>query len=67
MNKVRQMPIGPAREAAWAKLDAQIMQTQAPIVPFMNRDFPQFYSSRLHGVIFNATFYALFPSMWLDK
>ncbi len=67
MNKVREMPIGPAREAQWAKLDAEIMKTQAPIVPFMNRSFPKFISSRLHGLVFNATFYELFPSMWLSK
>jgi peptide/nickel transport system substrate-binding protein len=67
MNKVREMGIGPAREAQWAKLDAEIMKTQAPVVPFMNRNFPKFYSSRLHGLVFNATFYELFPSMWLSK
>jgi peptide/nickel transport system substrate-binding protein len=67
MNAVREMQIGPAREADWAKLDAEIMKTQAPIVPFMNRDFPQFTSARLHGLVFNSTFYDLFPSMWLSK
>jgi peptide/nickel transport system substrate-binding protein len=67
MNAARMMPLGPARDAAWARLDAEIMKTQAPEVPFMDRNFPKFYSTRLQGIVFNPTFYELFPSMWLSK
>ena len=67
MNAARMMPVGSARDAAWARLDAEIMKTQAPEVPFMDRNFPKFYSTRLHGIVFNGTFYELFPSMWLSK
>ncbi len=61
------MPIGAARNAVWAKLDAEIMKTQAPEVPFMDRSFPKFYSARLQGIVFNGTFYELFPAMWLSR
>jgi peptide/nickel transport system substrate-binding protein len=67
MNAARMMAVGPARDAAWARLDAEIMKTQAPEVPFMDRNFPKFYSARLHGIVFNGTFYELFPAMWLSK
>lgn len=67
MNAARMMPIGASRNAVWAKLDAEIMKTQAPEVPFMDRSFPKFYSTRLHGIVFNGTFYELFPSMWLSR
>lgn len=67
MDAARMMPIGAKRNAAWARLDAEIMKTQAPEVPFMDRNFPKFYSPRLHGIVFNGTFYELFPSMWLAR
>ena len=67
MSAARMMPIGAARNAVWAKLDAEIMKTQAPEVPFMDRSFPKFYSARLQGIVFNGTFYELFPAMWLSR
>jgi peptide/nickel transport system substrate-binding protein len=67
MDAARALPIGPKREAMWATIDAEIMKTYAPFVPFMNRNFPKFYSPNLHGIVFNGTFYELFPSMWLSK
>lgn len=67
MDAAKALPIGPQRAAAWAKLDAEIIGQYAPIVVFMNREFPKFVSTRLHGLVFNGTFYELFPSMWLSK
>ncbi len=67
LDASRRMPIGPARNAAWAKIDAIAMQNYAPMVPFLNRGFPKFSSAKLHGLVFNGTYYELFPSMWLSK
>jgi peptide/nickel transport system substrate-binding protein len=67
MDAARALPIGPQRAAAWAKLDAQIIGQYAPIVVFMNRQFPKFVSTRLHGLVFNGTYYELFPAMWISK
>jgi peptide/nickel transport system substrate-binding protein len=67
IDAARALPIGPARAAAWAKLDAEIIGQYAPTVVFMNRQFPKFVSTRLHGLVFNGTYYELFPSMWLSK
>jgi peptide/nickel transport system substrate-binding protein len=67
IDAARALPIGPQRAAAWAKLDAQIIGQYAPTVVFMNRQFPKFVSTRLHGLVFNGTYYELFPSMWLSK
>jgi peptide/nickel transport system substrate-binding protein len=67
MDAARALPIGPQRAAAWAKLDAQIIGQYAPVVVFMNRQFPKFVSTRVHGLVFNGTYYELFPSMWIAK
>ncbi len=67
MDAARATPIGPAREHRWAELDAALMKDYAPIVPFMNRQFPKFVSPQLQGLVFNGTYYELFPSMWVSK
>jgi peptide/nickel transport system substrate-binding protein len=66
IDKARQMPLGAARDAIWAKLDATITKDNAPWVVFMNRQWPKFVSSRLHGLVFNGTYFELFPSMYLS-
>jgi peptide/nickel transport system substrate-binding protein len=67
LDAARAMPLGDARNAAWAKIDATAMRDYAPMVPFLNRGFPKFSSAKLHGLVFNGTYYELFPSMWLAK
>ncbi|MGH2859580.1 MAG: ABC transporter substrate-binding protein [Solirubrobacteraceae bacterium] len=66
IDAARQMPLGAARNARWAKLDREFM-AYAPWVPFLNRTLPKFDSARLHGLVFNGTYYELFTSMWLSK
>jgi peptide/nickel transport system substrate-binding protein len=66
IDATRQMPLGSARNARWAQLDQEFMQV-APWVPFLNRTLPKFVSPRLHGLVFNGTYYEMFPSMWLSK
>ena len=67
IDKARQMPLGDARNALWAKLDADFMKNNAPWVVFMNASRYKFVSPRLHGLVFNGTYYDLFPSMWLSE
>ncbi|MCW3066353.1 MAG: hypothetical protein JWN32_3525, partial [Solirubrobacterales bacterium] len=67
MNAARGMPLGDARNAAWAKVDAALMRDSAPLVTFLNRGFPKFVSPKLHGLVFNGTYFELFPAMWLAK
>jgi ABC-type oligopeptide transport system substrate-binding subunit len=67
IDATRALPLGDARNAAWAKLDATLMQNYAPWVPFLNRQFPKFSSPKLHGLVFNGTYFELFPAMWLAK
>jgi len=67
IDKARQMPLGNARNALWAKLDADYMRTNAPWVVFMNAARYKFVSARVHGLVFNGTYYDLFPSMWLSQ
>ena len=66
IDAARAMPLGPARNAMWAKLDLEFMK-QAPWAPFMNREIPKFVSKRVHGLVFNPSYFELFPSMWLSK
>jgi peptide/nickel transport system substrate-binding protein len=67
IDAARALPLGDARNAAWAKIDATLMQNYAPWVPFLNRQFPKFVSPKLHGLVFNGTYFELFPAMWLAK
>jgi peptide/nickel transport system substrate-binding protein len=66
IDAARAMPLGAARDARWAEIDREFME-QAPWVPFLNRTLPKFVSPRLHGLVFNGTYYEMFPSMWLSK
>ncbi len=65
IDQAKRMPIGNARNALWAKLDALYMKNNVPWVVFMNAARYKFVSARLHGLVFNGTYYDLFPSMWL--
>ncbi len=67
IDQAKRMPVGSARNALWAKLDADYMKNNAPWVVFMNAGRYKFVSSRLHGLVFNGTYYDLFPSMWLSQ
>jgi peptide/nickel transport system substrate-binding protein len=67
IDQARRMPLGSARNALWAKLDGLYMKNNAPWVVFMNAARYKFVSSRLHGLVFNGTYYDLFPSMWLSQ
>jgi ABC-type transport system substrate-binding protein len=66
IDAARAMEPGAARDAAWAKLDKEFMQ-QAPWVPFLNRTLPKYVSPKLHGLVFNGTYYEMFPEMWLSR
>ncbi|HEX5195561.1 MAG TPA: ABC transporter substrate-binding protein [Solirubrobacteraceae bacterium] len=66
IDAARAMPLGAARDAQWVKLDREIM-AQAPWVPFLNRTLPKFDAPNLHGLVFNGTYYEMFPEMWLSK
>jgi peptide/nickel transport system substrate-binding protein len=67
IDAARAMALGDARNAAWARIDATAMRDQAPLVPFLTRGFPKFSSARLQGLVFNGTYFELFPSMWLSR
>jgi peptide/nickel transport system substrate-binding protein len=66
IDATREMSLGAARNARWAKIDRGFM-AHAPWVPFLNRTLPKFDSPRLHGLVFNGTYYELFTSMWLSQ
>jgi len=67
IDRAKRMPLGPARNAIWAKLDYLYMKNDAGWAPFMNRQWPKFVSPHLHGLVFNGTYFELFPSMWLSQ
>ena len=67
IDRAKRMPLGDARNAIWAQLDALYTKNNAPWVVFMNAARYKYISTRLHGMVFNGTFYNLFPSMWLSK
>jgi peptide/nickel transport system substrate-binding protein len=67
IDRTRAMPLGAARNARWAKLDYEFMKQDVGWVPFMNREIPKFVSKRVHGLVFNPSYFELFPSMWLSR
>ena len=67
IDAAKRMSLGDQRNAAWAKIDAYFMQHDAGWAPFMNRQWPKFVSARLHGLVFNGTYFELFPSSYLTK
>lgn len=67
IDQAKEMPLGPKRNAVWARLDALYTKNNAPWVVFMNANRVKFVSPRLHGLVFNPNYYDLFPSMWLSK
>jgi peptide/nickel transport system substrate-binding protein len=67
IDQAKEMPLGAARNAMWAKLDYEFMKQDAGWAPFMNRENPKFVSKRVHGLVFNPSYFELFPSMWLSK
>jgi peptide/nickel transport system substrate-binding protein len=67
IDKAKEMPLGAARNALWAKLDDEYMTQDVGWAPFMNREIPKFVSKRVHGLVFNPSYFELFPSMWLSK
>lgn len=66
IDAAKAMPLGAARDAMWVKLDREFMR-YAPWVPFINRNLPKFDGPHLHGLVFNGTYYEMFPNMWLAK
>jgi peptide/nickel transport system substrate-binding protein len=67
IDRTKAMPLGAARNARWAKLDYEFMKQDVGWVPFMNREIPKFVSKRVHGLVFNPSYFELFPSMWLSR
>jgi peptide/nickel transport system substrate-binding protein len=67
IDAARALPLGVRRDRAFASLDAAFMKQDAPWVPFMFRQLPKFVSARLHNLVFNGTYYELFPSMELTS
>jgi ABC-type oligopeptide transport system substrate-binding subunit len=67
IDQAKSMPLGDARNAIWAKLDYLFMKNDASWAPFMNRQWPKFVSTRVHGLVFNGNYFELFPSMYLTQ
>jgi peptide/nickel transport system substrate-binding protein len=67
IDQTKTMPLGSARNAAWAKIDNLFMQRDAGWAPFIHLEQPTFVSSRLHGLVFDGSYFELIPEMWLSK
>jgi peptide/nickel transport system substrate-binding protein len=67
IDRTKLMPLGPARNAMWAKIDNLFMQRDAGWAPFMHLEEPKFVSSRLHGLVFTGSYFELIPEMWLSR
>jgi peptide/nickel transport system substrate-binding protein len=67
IDRARRMPLGTPRNAIWAKLDYLVTKNNAPWVVFMNRQWPKFVAPHLSGLVFNGTYFELFPSMYFTK
>jgi peptide/nickel transport system substrate-binding protein len=67
IDKTKLMPLGAARNAAWAHIDELFMARDAGWVPLMHRLEPKFVSAKLHGLVFTGSYFELIPELWLSK
>jgi peptide/nickel transport system substrate-binding protein len=67
IDRTKLMPLGAARNAQWAKIDAYFMQHDAGWAPFLHLEQATFVSPRLHGLIFTGSYFELIPEMWLSQ
>jgi peptide/nickel transport system substrate-binding protein len=67
IDQTKTMPLGPARNAAWARIDNLFMQRDAGWAPFIHLEQPTFVSAHLHGLVFDGSYFELIPEMWLSK
>jgi peptide/nickel transport system substrate-binding protein len=67
IDQTKLLPLGPARDAAWARIDNLFMKRDAGWAPFLHLEQPTFTSKRLHGLVFTGTYFELIPEMWLEK
>jgi peptide/nickel transport system substrate-binding protein len=67
IDRTKLMPLGAARNAQWAKIDAYFMQHDAGWAPFLHLEQATFVSPQLHGLIFTGSYFELIPEMWLSK
>ena len=67
IDRTKLMPLGAARNAQWAKIDAYFMQHDAGWAPFLHLEQATFVSARLHGLIFTGSYFELIPEMWLSR
>jgi peptide/nickel transport system substrate-binding protein len=67
IDQTKTMPLGPARNAAWARIDNLFMQRDAGWAPFIHLEQPTFVSSRLHGLVFDGSYFELIPEMWVSR
>jgi peptide/nickel transport system substrate-binding protein len=67
IDRTKLMPLGPARNAMWAKIDNEFMKRDAGWAPFIHLDEPKFVSPNLHGLVFTGSYFELIPEMWLSK
>ncbi len=67
IDQTKLMPLGAARNAMWAKIDNLFMQRDAGWAPFIHLEQPTFVSSRLHGLVFDGSYFELIPEMWLSQ
>ncbi len=67
IDQTKLMPLGAARNAMWAKIDNLFMKRDAGWAPFIHLEQPTFVSARLHGLVFDGSYFELIPEMWLAK
>ncbi len=68
IEKLATEPLGPEQEAAYARVDREVME-QAPLVPYGNATAPTFVSSAidLEAVVFSPTFSQDLTSFRFDE
>ncbi|HEY3764299.1 MAG TPA: ABC transporter substrate-binding protein [Gaiellales bacterium] len=67
IDQTKLMPLGAARNAMWAKIDNLFMKRDAGWAPFIHLEQPTFVSARLHGLVFDGSYFELIPEMWLAR
>jgi peptide/nickel transport system substrate-binding protein len=67
IDATKLLPLGDARNRAWARIDNLFMKRDAGWAPFLHLQEPKFTSARLQGLVFTGSYFELIPRMYLKS
>jgi len=67
IDATKLLPLGPKRNASWARIDRLFMARDAGWIPVLHRLEPKFVSPQVRGLVFTGSYFELIPELWLAQ